>query len=101
MVLTARLFEVRAYAAHISTGRTASEEVLEPIEMISLPPNKAKATDDTSEQRLVLSYVCVPVCVPCEAASAKRLVVAIGELGCIWRVDCQGCTPAAAILLKL
>jgi len=97
MVLTAHLFEVCACAAHISTGRTASEEIFEPIEMVSLPPDKAKATDDTSEQRLVLSCVRVT----CKVASAKRLVVAIGELRGIWRVNCEGCAPAAAILLKL
>jgi hypothetical protein len=84
MVRTTRhvLFEVSARVALIRSGRTASEEVLEPIEMLGWETDNAEATIDIVEQPLFLICVCVSA-----EASAKRLVVAIGEVRWIWRVD--------------
>ena len=76
------LFEVSACVAHIGSGRTASEEGLEPIEMHGWETDNAEAMIDIVEQPLFLIFVCVSA-----EASAKRLVVAIGEVRWIWRVD--------------
>ena len=93
MVRTTRhvLFKVSARVAHIGSGRTGGEEGLEPIEMhgwetdnAGWETDNAEATIDIVEQPLFLICVCVSA-----EASAKRLVVAIGEVRwiSIWRVD--------------
>ena len=98
MVRTTRhvLFKVSARVAHISSGRTANEEGLEPIEMRGWEADNAEAMINIFEQPLALICVCISA-----EASAKRLVIAIGEVRWIWRVDCQACAPAAAILFEL
>jgi hypothetical protein len=76
--------------------RAAGEERPEQIFLAGGEAAKAGEINDVLEQPLVRIRIHVPA-----DTSPKRLTVAVGEMLWVWRVDCQGCAPAAAILLVL
>ena len=94
---TACLFDVRARVPYARIRRAAGEERPEQIFLAGGEAAKAGEVNDVLEQPLVRIRRHVPA-----DTSPKRLTVAVGKLLWVcWRVDCQGCAPAAAILLEL